>query len=331
MQDAAYDLLLKSRRQELHGKIAHVIGQRFPNATTTEPELLAHHLTAAGLAEAAIPLWQAAGELGLKRLALTEAISHSTADWNWSPLCPWSSHRDAWELDLRTLLGTAWFALKGWTAPEVWTSLHPALPLAKAVQRHDALLPIFWGLTMNIFTTGRVAEALPWVEEMLDLARTTGSADLLITGHELACVCYNWLGELTRVLQHADRVVDLYDDEKHRHLADILNQDPKTLACLFASISTWILGYPDRAMRLSDEKDAHARRRGHPQDLGLALINGAHGTITAVSTRTCASAPKHVSDWVERITCPCCGGCWHPSDMARPLSGKARSPKQLPS
>ena len=47
VQDAAYDLLLKSRRQELHGKIARVIHQRFPNTKTTEPEVLAHHLTAA--------------------------------------------------------------------------------------------------------------------------------------------------------------------------------------------------------------------------------------------------------------------------------------------
>ena len=69
VQDAAYDSLLKSRRQELHAKIARVIEQRFPNIKTTEPEVLAHHLTAAGLAEAAIPLWQAAGELALKRMA----------------------------------------------------------------------------------------------------------------------------------------------------------------------------------------------------------------------------------------------------------------------
>jgi len=49
VQDAAYDSLLKSRRQELHGKIAHVIEQRFPNIKTIEPEVLAHHLTAAGI------------------------------------------------------------------------------------------------------------------------------------------------------------------------------------------------------------------------------------------------------------------------------------------
>ena len=139
VQDAAYDSLLKSRRQELHGKIARVIEARFPNIKATEPEVLAHHLTAAGLAEAAIPLWQAAGELALKRMALTEAIAHLNRGSNWSPPCLGHRERDASELGLRTRLGTAWMALKGWAAPEVWTSLHPALALAKSLERHDAL------------------------------------------------------------------------------------------------------------------------------------------------------------------------------------------------
>ena len=66
VQDAAYDSLLKSRRQELHAKIARVIEARFPNIKTTEPEVLAHHLTAAGLAEAAIPLWQSRRRAGVE-------------------------------------------------------------------------------------------------------------------------------------------------------------------------------------------------------------------------------------------------------------------------
>ena len=76
VQDAAYDSLLKSRKQTLHAKIAGAIEARFPNIKTTEPEVLAHHLTEAGLTEAAIPRWQSAGGLGLQRMALTEAISH---------------------------------------------------------------------------------------------------------------------------------------------------------------------------------------------------------------------------------------------------------------
>ena len=150
VQDAAYDSLLRSRRQELHAKIARAIEQRFPNIKTTEPEVLAHHLMEAGLTEVAIPLWQAAGELALQRTALTEAISHLNRGLGLISTLPPSSQRDANELGLRTRLGTAWQALKGWAIPEVWNSLHPALALAKSLERHEALAPIFWGLTNHI-------------------------------------------------------------------------------------------------------------------------------------------------------------------------------------
>ena len=276
VQDAAYDSLLKSRRQELHAKIARVIEVRFPHVQTAEPEVLAHHLTEAGVAEAAIPLWQAAGELALKRLALAEAIAHLNKGLELVSALPQSSQRDASELGLRSRLGSAWMALKGWQAQEVWTSLYPALALAKSLKRHDMLAPILSGLTRNISSQGRVAEALPWVEEMLDIAKPTGDSDLLIAAHALACTCYYFAGELTKVLEHADQVLALYDDENHHHLADSLNSDPKTTACIFASICTWMLGYPDRALRLSDEKDAHARGRGRPFNLGYALTTGVH-------------------------------------------------------
>jgi hypothetical protein len=131
-------------------------------------------------------------------------------------------------------------------------------------------------MTHHILTQGRIAEALPWAEEMLDIAKATGDADLLITGHALACSCYCFAGEFTTVLEHADRVLDLYDARKQRHHADILFHDPKTGAGVFGSMATWILGYPDRALRLNVENDAHARQRGHPFDLGFALTVGAH-------------------------------------------------------
>jgi class 3 adenylate cyclase/tetratricopeptide (TPR) repeat protein len=276
VQDAAYDSLLKSRRQELHEKIARVIEARFPSSKTTEPEVLAHHLTEAGLAEAAFPLWQAAGELALKRLALTEAVAHLNRGLELVATLPWSSERDASELGLRTRLGTPWMMLKGWAAPEVWTSLHPALALAKSVRRHDALAPILSGLAMSVMTQGRVAESLPWVEEMLEIAEATGDAELLITGHACACASYCRLGKFTKAVTHADKALDLYDDEKHLNLAELLHYDPKTTAGICGSISTWMLGYPDRALRLNDEKDARARRRGRPFALGAALTWGVH-------------------------------------------------------
>ena len=55
VQDAAYDSLLKSRRQELHAKIARVIEERFPHVKDTEPELLGASRHASGAAPAGHP------------------------------------------------------------------------------------------------------------------------------------------------------------------------------------------------------------------------------------------------------------------------------------
>jgi class 3 adenylate cyclase/predicted ATPase len=271
VQDAAYDSLLKSRRQELHAKIARVIEERLPNINTTEPEVLAHHYTQAGQVRSAVPLWQKAGELALARMALAESIAHLNQGLKLVVSLPASPERDASELALRIPLGTSWMALKGWPAPEVWESFHPALALTKSLGHNDALVPILWGLSMFVMCAGRVAESIAWAEELLDNAKATGDSDLLIAGHVAACVCYFWRGKLINALEHCDRIVALYDPAKHRHLADILNHDPKTIAGVYASLATWMLGYPDRAVRLNAEMDAHARRRAHPFNLPWAL------------------------------------------------------------
>jgi class 3 adenylate cyclase/tetratricopeptide (TPR) repeat protein len=331
VQDAAYDSLLKSRRQELHAKIARVIEVRFPNVKTTEPEVLAHHLTEAGLAEAAIPLWQAAGELALKRMALTETISHLNKGLELVSTLPRSSHRDTSELRLRSLLGTAWMALKGFATPEVWANLHPALALAKSLERNDTLAPIFWGLTTNVLNQGRVAESLQWVQEMLDIAQATGDADLLIAGHGLACTCYFYVGELTKVLEHADNVLALYDDEKHHHLADLLNRDPKTLAGIFGSISTWILGHPDRALRLENETDWHARQRGHPFDRGYALVAGAHEFDHRIGPEDLCKRADECERLGRENSLPFLGALWAPILYGQALIREGRPAEAITS
>jgi predicted ATPase len=274
VQDAAYDSLLKARRQELHGKIASVIKERFPNIEATEPELLAHHFTEAKLPDKAIPLWQKAGSRALGRMALAEAIAQLSKGLELVAALPPSTERDGRELDLRTLSGTASMALKGWPAEEVWDRLHPALELAKSLHRSDALVPILWGLYRHVLTRGRVAESLRWVTQLANAAETDRDPDLLIVGHLAALNAHFWLGDPIKTREHADRVLALYSAERHGHLADILNHDPKTFSLGFSAQSTWILGYPEQAMRIGDAVAAHARRRGHPFDLGWALTIG---------------------------------------------------------
>jgi predicted ATPase len=78
IQDAAYENLLKSRRQDLHRRVAETLRDNVAVAAAAEPELLAHHFTRAGLTEAAIEWWGKAGQRSLERSALVEAIEHFT-------------------------------------------------------------------------------------------------------------------------------------------------------------------------------------------------------------------------------------------------------------
>ena len=81
-------------------------------------------------------------------------------------------------------------------------------------------------------------------------------------------MAYFCLGDLFKAREHAGRVLALYSEERHGHLAGVLNADPKTTSLVFWALSTWMLGYPEEALRISGAARDHARRRGHPFDLG---------------------------------------------------------------
>src|SRR5258705_7296609 len=76
IQDAAYESLLKSTRQQYHQRIAQVLESQFPETAEAQPELLAHHYTEAGLIAQAVRYWHHAGQSAVQRSAHVEAISH---------------------------------------------------------------------------------------------------------------------------------------------------------------------------------------------------------------------------------------------------------------
>jgi predicted ATPase len=76
VQDAAYSTLLRSGRQKLHGRIAHILEEQFSETVVAQPELLARHFTEAGLLEQGVVYWQRAGERATERSANLEAVEH---------------------------------------------------------------------------------------------------------------------------------------------------------------------------------------------------------------------------------------------------------------
>src|SRR5262249_25874373 len=119
IQDAAYQSLLRSTRQQYHQRIAQVLAERFPETAETQPELLAHHYTEAGLAEQAIGYWQRAGKRAIERSANLEAVAHLRQGIALLTTLPDTPARVQAELTLQTTLGPALMATRGYAAPEV--------------------------------------------------------------------------------------------------------------------------------------------------------------------------------------------------------------------
>ncbi len=276
VQDAAYDSLLKSKRHQLHGQIAEVLESEFPHAVAREPEQLARHHTEAGRLAAAIPLWRRAGESALARVALQEAVAYLEKGLALIDRLDPSADRDRLELSLREPLHSARLRWRGWAAPEVRVNANAILTLAERQKQPQSLLVGLWGMWINTITQGRVAEALDWARRLLVEGRQAGNIDLTILGHRAALSSHFYLGELEEAREQRDKVLALYEPTRAGRWSELTGNDVRTAVGVFTSQALWMLGYPDQAAQLSDQKDSDSRRLGHPFDVSWALTWGAY-------------------------------------------------------
>lgn len=67
--------MLRSRRQQLHGRIAAILEERFPEIVDSQPEVLARHCAEAGLIEKAVRYRLEAARQAWERSALAEGVT----------------------------------------------------------------------------------------------------------------------------------------------------------------------------------------------------------------------------------------------------------------
>ena len=171
VQDAAYQSLLRSTRQQYHQRMAQVVAERFPDLAETQPELLAHHYTEAGLAAHAMPYWQRAGERAAGRSAHVEAIGHFRQALEVLALLPDTSERAQQELTLQRALGASLLATRGFAAPEVEHVYTRARALCQRLGDSREIGPVLFGLWGFYYVRGDLRTARELAEQLLTLAQ----------------------------------------------------------------------------------------------------------------------------------------------------------------
>jgi class 3 adenylate cyclase/predicted ATPase/tRNA A37 threonylcarbamoyladenosine biosynthesis protein TsaE len=290
IRDAAYQSLLKRTRQQHHQRIAQVLAEQFPEVGATQPELLAHHFTEAGLEEQALGYWIQAGQNAVARSANVEAIGQLTRALEVLRTLPDTTARAQQELTIHMALGPALIATTGYGTLEVHETYVRARELCYQLGDTVRLFPVLRGLWNRSLMRADHQETQELGEQLLALAdRLHDPANLVEAHRALGTVLWN-VGELSSAHDHLASGIALYDPRQHRSLAFLYGADPGVVCRLYDGIVLWTLGYPERGRERMREALSLASELSHPHSVAFAFV------FAALLERVCGdtqSAREH--------------------------------------
>jgi predicted ATPase len=255
----------------------------------TAPELLAHHYTQASMIAEAVPSWLEAGQDARGASANAEAIAHLTTGLDLLANLPAGPERAGVELQFRLALGPAYMAIRGYAASEVEACYERARELCRELGDTPQLAPVLHGLWSYYFVRAQHTSALALGEQVLQLGAATNDDGLLLQGNMEVGWSHHFLGELEQARKHLERVLELYDHDRHGSHAFMYGaagDDPAISSRGGLALGLWLLGYPDRSLRHSQENLAAFRSLvKYPYSVAFGL------TVAAVLRQFRGEAP----------------------------------------
>ena len=298
-QEVAYRSLFDETRQRVHERVARALASRFPHITETQPELLAHHYTNAGLSGPAVRHWLRAGQQARARSACTEAISHLTQGLEMLTVLPESRERADLEIELQLALGASFGAIKSFGSPDVGRAYRRAQDLAREIGQSARLFAALSGLQTRDFVRGELWRAQELANQCLALAADSGEPSVLYRSSNAMGGVLVHVGEPASAREHLDRAIALVEADKSPHRPSVFH--PLVVALSYNSWALWLLGYPDQALRASESALTIAERLDQPLSRALAWhyanvfrqLRREEGSILAQADALAALASEH--------------------------------------
>jgi TOMM system kinase/cyclase fusion protein len=273
IQDAAYESLLRKKRQQFHQRIADVLHDAFPETAEQQPELLAHHFTEAGNVPQAIEYWQKAGQRSQQRSANLEAISQLGKGIELVRSLEESPERDQQELGLLVPLGVVWMATLGWGSEEVGETFQRARELCEKLGAADHQFNVMWGLWGWRLLRGEIDKCIEMAPETTQLAESLNQPAILMEAPWIPGCTQFYYGEFQSSLETLELGLSRYDEEVSKVTALATGQNCGVAYQCYLGLNLWYLGYPDRAHERAQQMLELAKRLKHPFSLGFALTH----------------------------------------------------------
>ena len=267
IQDAAYEALLKSKRKELHLRVARIITDKFPAVADAQPEILARHWSDAGEAEAAVAAWTKAARAAEARHAFKEAEEGYRQALAMLGALPGSPERDRRELELTFPFSLVLASTRGPSAPEPVEAFARGRALAEKTNNLSQLVLQVFANGISVWTSGDITGAIALADQILDLARREGSDTSLRLAHWGQFMARYSRGDLLGADQHFTRWRDICEASGYDQLPSVT-----TIGLAYGGRCAWALGEPDKACKLFSQATAFARDTKSPYELAVALF-----------------------------------------------------------
>lgn len=274
-RETAYGELLADSRRTLHSRAAEAMEAHFEDRLEEHCDELAHHYACSNNLPKAVEFLQRAGSQAMQRSAYVAAIDHLTSALTMLPGLSDMAARDAMELQLQSMLGSAWMATRGFAVPEVGQAYERARELCRDTTDTADLVRVLAGLGLLYINRGELRSARDIGNELLGLAERRQEPELFVSGHELLGLTLLRVGDLIDCRSHMELAVRSYDEARNRELRDSLGRDPAVSCLGFGALGLWLLGYPDQAVAGTAQalRAAHAATPRHPFSLAYALLS----------------------------------------------------------
>jgi predicted ATPase len=254
----------------LHGAIAKVLEQEFPEVLQTQPEIVAYHYTEARSYEKALRYWYQAGKRSAARSAHNEAIGHLTQGLTQLPNIDDAMLRNKSELLLQTALGNSLRAIKGWSTDSVKQAYTRALQLCKETGLDQHVFPAVFGLWTWNFLRPPLDEAQALAENLSNNADNLDDSVYKVLAHEALGFTLFAQGKFAAAHAELERSISLCEDSKVPAYFDLSAQDPRVHVRSYDGMALWFLGYPDQALRICAEARLYADKSQHPFSQAMA-------------------------------------------------------------
>jgi tetratricopeptide (TPR) repeat protein len=263
VQDAAYDSLLKSRRQELHGTIARAIEQRFPNIKINEPELLAYHFQEAGDLSPAFAYLIAAGDVAEQHGANQEAVAHYQSAKRLTERADLPAGDCARTPELLMKLGNAQMQMDGYHSAEVSQWYMQARDAAHAMDQEDEAAEAGIGMATFLFGSCRYCDVIEIGNNILRRSPERLRSETLVHVWVMMGSASCHAGEFQQSLAFSEKAIELDDGVKCTHKAPWAAADPAIVARDYVGMVSRLMGHFERSLAISEQSMAIAMDRGH--------------------------------------------------------------------